>query len=125
MCHSKSFIVSPDSTIRPSSLTDNLRGRYHTISGIGTSFTLHLIMINFRYIDDKKKIYEIALSCVLLVLSCSFDFLTTPWFSRLLSSHFNCNDEKNYKLLVTSFAFDCPLSSWKSINILLSLLGMV
>ena len=35
MCqlHSKSFIIRPVSAIRPSSVTDNLSGRYYVISG--------------------------------------------------------------------------------------------
>ena len=47
MCqfHSKIFIVRPVSAVKPSSVTENLRGRYHTISGydsgIGRSLTLH------------------------------------------------------------------------------------
>ena len=43
--HSKIFIVRPISAVRPSSVTENLRGRYHTIyRGIGTSLnpTPHL-----------------------------------------------------------------------------------
>ena len=62
------------SAVRPSSVTDSLRGRYHTISGydallskkllgltitkfycgIDKSFTLHLLMMNFYYVDEKK-----------------------------------------------------------------------
>ena len=72
------FFVRPVSTVRPSSVNYNLRGRYHTISGynmllrcnhgltteicltikkccpIGTSITLHFLMMNFHCIDEKK-----------------------------------------------------------------------
>ena len=72
------FIVKPVSAVRPSSVTDNLRGRYHTISGcdmllidpcgIGTSFTLHLLMMNFHCIGEVKIISSFRLCCLYCVL---------------------------------------------------------
>ena len=67
MCqlYGKIFIVRPASAGRPSSVADNMRGRYHTTAGydmqklkknyygIGTPFTLHLIMMNLHYIEEK------------------------------------------------------------------------
>ena len=60
----KMFIRRPVSDVRPSSVTDNFRGRYHTISdfdcGIGSSFTQHLIIMNFHYIDKNKIISYVS-----------------------------------------------------------------
>ena len=59
------FFVSPVWVVRPSPVTDNLRGGQYTISGnkmiylpcgIGALLTLNLIMINFHYINEKKLI---------------------------------------------------------------------
>ena len=50
----KIFIVRPVSAVRPSSVTDNLRGRYHSILGhdillnFFTSISLHLLIKNKR-----------------------------------------------------------------------------
>ena len=52
------FIVRPVLSIRPYSVTDNLRGRYHTVSGYDITIELvhHLpnTITNFYYIDEKN-----------------------------------------------------------------------
>ena len=61
--HSKFvFMVRQVLAVRPPTVTDNLRGRYHNISGnkkkITEALAQHVLMMNFHYITEKNITYS-------------------------------------------------------------------
>ena len=68
MCQSfrKMFIVRPGSALRPSSLAENMRGRYDIISGYHMLLNFWLLGINISGMEGG------GAACVWLVVSVTF-----------------------------------------------------